>query len=110
MTGIHCVHYIEKNNYTAGLDAGGTICDIRTGEGRSILLYGGGGGVEKDCVNFAGLSVVFVLFLGVRGASSKTIKTGFNCTHSDKSFLFQDKIGRILWIASLARLYLLDLL
>ena len=81
-------------------------------QGRAALSYsmGGGWGVEKDCVNFAGLSVVFVLFLGVRGASSKTIKTGFNCTHSDKSFLFQDKIGRILWIASLVRLYLLDLL
>ena len=41
----------------------------------------GGGGRESlhNFLKFPGRIVVFVLFLAVRGASSKPIKTGLNC-------------------------------
>ena len=46
-----------------------------------FLAKGGGGGQEKlgNFWNFLGGFVVFVLFSGVRGENSKTIKTGLNC-------------------------------
>ena len=45
----------------------------------------GGGGQERLCKFWISLAVLssFYYFFGVRGASSKTIKTGLNCRHSN---------------------------
>ena len=54
--------------------------------GDSPLSPGGGGGVEKICVNceIRGACCRLYIFLGVREASSKTIKTGLNCRQVSK--------------------------
>ena len=51
--------------------------------GDSPLSLPGRGGVVKICVTFEFSRLVLssFIFLGVRGASSKTIKTGLNCWH-----------------------------
>ena len=50
-----------------------------------------GGGVEKSCVTyeFPGWFCRLFIFLGIRGASSKTIKTSLNCWQREYQMYMQ---------------------
>ena len=59
------------------------------------LTAGGGGGVRKfaSILNSRGWFCRLYIFLGVRGASSKTIKTGLNCRQELKLNLYYSALS-----------------
>ena len=80
--GIHCVHYIEQKDCTAGFDAGGIleIPDCRVEGPSSSTLYGGGGCAQhqEDSVDRRGegpssSTLQYMVVVDVRNTSRRIL-------------------------------------